>query len=216
MEHTGYIYILTNPSFPNYVKIGYATNVEERVAQLNQSECIPFSFRIYATYAVDVNLADRQFHKLIDSLNPVLRSVETREEGRDRVREFFAIDPEDAYGLFEAIAAMHGFESRLKKYDMTQKEISEAKAAENVARLASFAFSMCDIQPGEEIEFYDDPNIKAKVVSDRKVEYQGQIYSLTGLAKMLTHTESALAGPKFFKYKGEWLNDIRHRLNPDE
>lgn len=27
----GYIYILTNPSFPPYVKIGYANNVEARV-----------------------------------------------------------------------------------------------------------------------------------------------------------------------------------------
>ena len=27
-EKVGYIYILTNPSFPDYVKIGYADNVK--------------------------------------------------------------------------------------------------------------------------------------------------------------------------------------------
>ena len=27
----GYIYILTNPSFPDYVKIGYADDVNERL-----------------------------------------------------------------------------------------------------------------------------------------------------------------------------------------
>lgn len=48
----GYIYILTNPSFKDYVKIGYADNVEERVVQLNRTECTPFAFRIYATYKV--------------------------------------------------------------------------------------------------------------------------------------------------------------------
>ena len=32
----GYIYVLTNPSFPEYVKIGYADNVDDRVAQLNR------------------------------------------------------------------------------------------------------------------------------------------------------------------------------------
>ena len=42
----GVIYILTNPSFPDYVKIGYADNVEERVRQLNASEAVPFSFHI--------------------------------------------------------------------------------------------------------------------------------------------------------------------------
>ena len=30
---TGYIYILTNPSFPQYVKIGYATDVKQRLAE---------------------------------------------------------------------------------------------------------------------------------------------------------------------------------------
>ena len=50
MEQKGVIYILTNPSFPQYVKIGYADNIEARLRQLNNSECIPFAFRVYATY----------------------------------------------------------------------------------------------------------------------------------------------------------------------
>ena len=48
MEKVGVIYILTNPSFPNYVKIGYAHNIEARLKQLNRSETIPFVFRVYA------------------------------------------------------------------------------------------------------------------------------------------------------------------------
>ena len=32
----GVIYILTNPSFPEYVKIGYAAKLEERLRQLNK------------------------------------------------------------------------------------------------------------------------------------------------------------------------------------
>lgn len=31
MKDTGCIYILTNPSFKEYVKIGYATNLEKRL-----------------------------------------------------------------------------------------------------------------------------------------------------------------------------------------
>lgn len=30
MKKTGVIYILTNPSFPQYVKIGYATDVSSK------------------------------------------------------------------------------------------------------------------------------------------------------------------------------------------
>ena len=36
--------------------------------------------------------------------------------------------------------------------------------------------------------------------------------SLTALAKLLSGIKYSIAGPKFFKYNGEWLNDIRHRL----
>ena len=50
----GYIYIMTNPSFPEYVKIGYAKDVKARLRQLNRSESLPFAFRVYATYAVNV------------------------------------------------------------------------------------------------------------------------------------------------------------------
>ena len=62
----GVIYILTNPSFPQYVKIGYADNVESRLKDLNRSECIPFAFRIYATYEVEERLTDLKLHALID------------------------------------------------------------------------------------------------------------------------------------------------------
>ena len=30
------------------MKIGYADNMENRLKQLNRSECIPFAFRVYA------------------------------------------------------------------------------------------------------------------------------------------------------------------------
>lgn len=56
------------------------------------------------------------------------------------------------------------------------------------------------------------PDITAEVVDDRNVRYNGEVMSLTALAKLLSGKKYSIAGPKFFKYKGEWLNDIRHRL----
>ena len=41
MSNKGVIYILTNLSFPDYVKIGYADDIDKRLKQLNRSECIP-------------------------------------------------------------------------------------------------------------------------------------------------------------------------------
>ncbi len=34
----GCIYIMTNPSFENYVKIGFATDGDKRLKELNRSE----------------------------------------------------------------------------------------------------------------------------------------------------------------------------------
>ena len=71
-EKCGVIYILTNPSFPEYIKIGYADDVEARVKQLNNSEAVPFSFHIYATFDVTERLTDIKLHKFIDTINLLL------------------------------------------------------------------------------------------------------------------------------------------------
>lgn len=107
MEKAGVIYILTNPSFPDFVKIGYADDIEKRLQQLNRSECVPFAFRVYATYEVNSRLSDLKIHSIIDKLNPNLRSIENF-NGQKRVREFYAMTAEDAYSILEAIAEIHG------------------------------------------------------------------------------------------------------------
>lgn len=75
-DKKGVIYILTNPSFPDYVKIGCADDIDKRLKQLNRSECIPFAFRVYATYEVNSRLSDLKLHAIIDKLNPDLRSID--------------------------------------------------------------------------------------------------------------------------------------------
>ena len=100
---TGYIYILTNPSFPQYGKLGYATDVKQRLAELNRSTAVPFAFRVYATYEVDSALSDKKLHSILGKLNPDLRSAE-EVDGKRRIREFYAMPPEDAYAILEAIA----------------------------------------------------------------------------------------------------------------
>ena len=219
----GYIYILTNPSFREYVKIGYADDVKKRLKQLNRSECIPFAFRIYATYEVDSRLSDTKIHSIIDKLNPNLRSIETF-EGKERKREFYAMSPEDAYSVLEAIAEINGRKDRLHKIKPTAEERDaeeEADAIEEEHRemRAPFKFSMCGIYPGAEIEFWRSTNertgIMCKVINDKQVEYDGETWSLSALATKLLNAKWGVAGPKFFKYNGEWLNDIRDRMESD-
>ena len=121
MEKQGVIYILTNPSFPEYVKIGYADDIDKRLQQLNRSECIPFAFRVYATYEVNSRLSDLKIHSIIDKLNPNLRSIENF-NGHKRVREFYAMSAEDAYSILEAIAEIHGCSDKLKLATMSEDD----------------------------------------------------------------------------------------------
>ncbi len=216
----GYIYILTNPSFPQYVKIGYADNVENRLATLNRSECTPFAFRVYATYAVNVRLTDMKIHNVIDKLNPDLRSIDTV-NGKKRVREFYAMSKEDAFSLLEAIAEINGLESNLKIWKQTEKEKEEEKTAEEIEkqvsdRAVAFSFSICNIAVGECVEFCAINNQhngeKFVVIDDKHVEYDGTNWSLSALAKYLLGVNHAIQGPLYFKYKGELLTDIRKKL----
>ena len=98
-EHKGYIYILTNPSFEEYVKIGYAHDVEKRIQQLNRSETIPYAFRAYAKYEVDSELTDMKDRKYDHDLaaleaerNAIKQEMETlKTVSKDNVERTFKL-----------------------------------------------------------------------------------------------------------------------------
>ncbi len=209
MKNHGYIYIFTNPSFPDYIKIGYATDIEDRLEQLNRSECIPFAFRVYATYEVETTLSDKKVHGIIDQLNPNLRSIETF-NGKKRVREFYAMSPEDAYSLLQAMAEIHNCSNKLKLVQPTAAEKKDEAVAEEIEKTNRgelFSFEKCHIPKGTVLEYVKDSSITCTVVDDRKIEYHGEIMYMTTLAKILTGKKSGIAGPIFFKYNGKNLQE---------
>lgn len=138
MDHKnsgGVIYILTNPSFPQYVKIGYADDVYARLKQLNRSECLPYSFRLYAYYKIPNRLQDIKLHSMIDTINPGLRTIE-KINGKSRKREFYAISAEDAYSILETIAEINGLKDNLVLVEPTKENINEETDADEVIQLA--------------------------------------------------------------------------------
>lgn len=216
----GFIYILKNPSFPDYVKIGYADNVEERVKQLNGTECTPFAFRIYATYEVESRLLDKKIHTIIDKLNPNLRSIDEF-NGQKRVREFYAMSAEDAYEIFEAIAAINGRSDKLKKWKPTDEDMDEENLAEEIIlekkeKHPIWTFDDWQIPVGAELHHISDPEVVCTVASKRKVEYQGELFFMTPFARKITGNESLVHGPGYvathFKYNEELIENIEKRL----
>ena len=214
-DTVGVIYVLTNPSFPEYVKIGYADDVERRLQQLNRSECVPFSFRVYATYAVTSRLSDKNVHAIIDKLNPNLRAIEII-KGQKREREFYAMSAEDAYLILEAIAEINNCVDRLKRVAPNDIEVNEEKEAQEIekesrTRSNNLSFSECQIPRGAVLQYCDDASIICTVVDDRRVNYNGEIMYLTGVAKIILGKENGVCGPRYFTYKGAKLWDIESR-----
>ncbi|MBE6619306.1 MAG: GIY-YIG nuclease family protein [Ruminococcaceae bacterium] len=213
----GVIYILTNPSFKDWVKIGYADDVEERVRKLNGSECTPFAFRIYATYEVSSRLVDKKMHLIIDKLNRNLRSIDEY-NGHRREREFFAITPEDAYAIFEAMADIHDCRHKLKKWAITPESQREEELAEDISdestyrkkeRCANYTFDYWKIPVGAELVYCENESIRCKVVDSRKLEYNGEIMYMTPFAQLISGKKWLMNGPgwvaRHFKYNGELL-----------
>lgn len=211
MKRKGVIYILTNPAFPQYVKIGYAQDLEKRLKQLNRSETIPYAFRAYAVYDVESELTDKDLHAIIDSINPDLRTIENF-DGKKRIKEFYAMSAEDAYHLLECIAKISGTTDRLKRMKPEGHEIEDentAREVQDAARRGPFRFSMCEIGIGEEVEFLNDQSKKAVVIDDRHVKFAEETTSLSALARFLLGCNHPVQGTLYFKYKGKVLDDIR-------
>lgn len=216
----GYIYILTNPSFEEYVKIGFAKDVKQRLKKLNNTECTPFAFRVYATYKVDADLGDKKIHEIIDKLNPDLRSID-KVEGKERKREFYAMTPDDAYDILRAIAQLHGTEENLVKIIPSEEELNQKQTAEQIAvehreKGEVFSFKKCGIPVGSELEYVNDSNVKCYVFDERKIKYNDEVMYMTTLAKFLTGKKTGIAGPIFFKYKGKNLQNYYEKYQKNK
>ena len=96
-NETGYVYILTNPSFrEDWVKIGKSSRpVDVRSKELDNT-AVPLPFEIYATLkTTKYAKVERQIHKQIDRLT----DLRIRQN-----REFFNIAPSVALDIMRDIA----------------------------------------------------------------------------------------------------------------
>lgn len=189
----GYIYIMTNPALTNMVKIGFATDVENRRKQLSTS-ALPYEYEIYATYETPGKLEDKKLHKMIDNLNSELRVSANR--------EFYVMSKEDAYELLEAIAVISGTQDKLKKYVLTQSLQQNIKKPQ-------IDFFLCGLKDGDELTYVDDSSVKVIVRDNHKVEYKNELTSISAIAKELKGY--SVSGSLCFKYKDELLTDLANR-----
>lgn len=216
----GIVYILTNPCLDGWVKIGMSArnNIDARLAELNRPANIPLSYRAYAVYEVEnPQEIERHIHSLFDIIDENLHARETLSSGRIREREFFHISPQKAFSVFRTVALLRGDDNYLKRIDPNEEQIEEEQIAELVSKRPRFRFSMLQIPVGAELSFlYDEACVCITKDDNSKIEYEGNEYTLSGLAQKLLVEKrgwkdgTRAQGPKYFTYQGETLSELRH------
>lgn len=101
----------------------------------------------------------------------------------------------------------------MKKWELTPEQKKEDEMNKK-----PFKFSMIGLKEGDIITLLGHDEVKCKVADDRRVEYKGEVYSLSTLAlnlyKELDGRDwKTIHGPAYFNYKGKKLTQIREEKN---
>ncbi len=189
----GIVYIFVNDSMPEIIKIG--------VTDDNTSIPLPFRFH----YAIE---SDR--YKDIESLmHNAFSDYRVRKN-----REFFRVDPERAVA---ALKISGSSEVKLTNEMIDEKGNRLNEKTKQYRRLGKkFSFDLINVPIGAELTFTRDESKKCKVVNHNRVEYEGEIFSLSKLADLLLqelgYEWKSVQGPSYFEFEGKILNEIRKEL----
>ena len=197
------VYVLTNPSIPDIVKIGRATDLESRMRSLYNTS-IPVPFECYFACTVeDANYAERQIHDAFDDfrVNPN--------------REFFRVNPERIVSILDMVM----IEDVTPKEDIVEDEIDQRSLDKENTIRSRFNFDMVGIPVGSKLEFVKDKDITATVVDNHKINFNGKVMALSKSALEILHGMGFMwrkvSGPTLWSYDGETLHERRLRMEQE-
>ena len=116
----GFIYIMSNPAFPDLIKIGKSKKdpTTDRVSELNQTG-VPQPFKVeYYSLVENENLLERLIHQHFENARP------------NKNREFFNIDPAIAINIIRELALEHSPIKYEEVFFITPEQLEAIKAAE--------------------------------------------------------------------------------------
>ena len=194
------IYILTNPAMPGLVKIGKTKKLKQRLRGLDITP-VPLPFRCaYAARVTNVDAAEKLLHDAFGD-----RRV------RDN-REFFEIDP---MRVISALKLAGGKE--VTPNDDIAKDEGGVEAANRVTSLQPvFYFGNVNVPVGSILTFSEDETITAVVQNRKKVEFEGELKSLSAAAVIVLNRRGRnwknVNGLQYWVYDGETIHERRARM----
>lgn len=203
----GVIYCLENPKMPDLVKIGQTTDLKQRLSRLYGSG-VPVPFEcVLALEVEDAEEAERLLHDAF---------------GDHRVnqkREFFDISAQ------RVIAAMRltGGKDVTPATDVVEDEESRRALETAKKKRPPFHFDMVGIPNEATLHFKstadEDADITALVHSPKRIRFAGEVLTLSAAAGKILEQRgmaTSVAGPQYWYYEGESLDDRRRRMERED
>lgn len=198
---TEIVYLLTNPTIPGLVKIGRASNLEQRMRSLSSHTGVPVPFEcFYACRVEDARKVEQSLHEAFGDhrVNPK--------------REFFRISPTRIQAILKLFEVREETPSTEIVEDAEEREALHREQS----RRGRFRFDRAEIPVGSVITFLKDENVTAKVVDSRRIDFEGTVTSTSNAARTVLSRMgliwSQVQGPAYWTYEGETLDERRIRL----
>jgi len=194
------VYILTNESMPDTIKVGITENLDRRVRELDNTST-PLPFECY--YAVEVENASAIEKKIHEGLD----DKRVRQN-----REFFNATPEQAKAILE-IAEVMGGKNVTPKEDIVETP-QDKQALENARKKRGRIdyFGILGIQKGTTLTFSKDENITCVVSDNGKIIFRDKETTLSGSALLITNEMGydwgQVQGAGYWCYQGKTLRDL--------
>ena len=203
-----FVYILTNPTIPDLVKIGRTTNLKERMRSLSSHSGVPVPFECY--YCCEVENSKEVEKRLHTGLGDPRIKINPK-------REFFRISPERVKVLLEGYSIR---EVNLEGDVVEDPEEQEVLNRER-SRRPVFTFSMLNISTGSTLKFLRDETKIVTVTGDREVEFEGNRTSLNQVTLDLHRNDhgknwTTVRGPDYWICENETLTERRLRMEEGE
>lgn len=211
----GIIYILTNEWMPDLIKIGITTDLEKRLSDLYKTG-VPAPFEVHAALEID------DYEELEKHIHGQFKSDRVQEK-----REFFELPPEQARHALELLKISNSDSKWLdtKSFKTIDEETGKVVDESTIKKpnKPRLTFDMVGIPTDGTavVTFTRDSSIEAVPISNNEVEFEGEVYSLSGLTRELMtrrgelNTSGAYQGAMYFEYEGELLADRRKRFEED-
>ena len=198
----GYVYVLSNPAMPDLVKIGFTTqdDINVRLREL-------FSTGVPAPFQVEYACKLPDYRKVESALHRAFHPQRVHPK-----REFFNIEPDQAIAILEIFEGMD-ITSDVIKRDAASAEAGDLEATRRLKkRRPNIDYIEVGLAKGDVITYIpsigEEQPITAIIASRRKIQFQGEVMSLTAATKQIMQTDRPLQpGPQWTSDKGT-LSDL--------